>query len=289
MPIADAETSAARDRSPLVLLAVVIAFTATNSLMNWLARWVDGENIGFFMFGIAVAGLMQVAVWTALGAGPIIKRLAATIPCVLLLIALPSQFTQNSNRLERWEFLYFAIATYGIFIITLLVFLIFRRFTRFRLQTTKNASHEPAGLQFSTKYLLALITLYAAAIGLAASLRFDEPSPDAFARSLFGPNFFIAVLLVGGGALMIAALPTLAVPLAILRGTISQVAIAWTAFLWISFVAGLVVLLKEEPPPEPLGTVLSAQAGATLAGAITAALLRRAGLRLTRPPREAVV
>jgi hypothetical protein len=136
-------------------------------------------------------------------------------------------------------------------------------------------------MKFSLKYLFALITICAITIGLATQLKFRTKPPSGFN---FGPDFFIAILLIGGAAITAAILPTTAIPLAILHGSPTPRLLKWAACIWAAFTGAIFVALFDiDDASSTLTVVLLAQLGAALAGALTAWPLRIAGLRLVRP------
>jgi hypothetical protein len=275
----------ARDRTSLALAGVVVVFALLNSIAS-LASWIWPDIYGDLLSIIAVAVLvfqpMMFGVWTALGAGSILTRLPIAVPCLMLLFIAPGYVPAYFADVRRKEFVVAVLVGFAIYAATLILFLVFRWFTGFRIQPrASQPSIEKAGISYSVKYLWALITVYAVALGLTTQLKFQAAQPPP--NFIFGPDFFISILVLGGAIISAAALPTLAIPLAILHGRPSRRAVLSSIAFWIVVTLSAFVTLNDKNQPlETLGALLLAQFGAALAGALTALPLRVAGLQLVR-------
>jgi hypothetical protein len=274
-----------RDPAPFAFAGVVVAFAVLNALTTWISQSVTNEIAGFMMLGAAIIQPMLLGVWTALGSGSILMRATMALPCVLLVIVVPGYVPPYFSDLQRREFVTIALACIAIYVISLIVFLIFRRLTRLRLQShVSGDSPDKPGIRFSVKFLLAVTTIYAVCLGLATRLTFQsKPPPPSF---LFGPDFFIFVVWFGGAILAAAVLPTIAVPLAILHGRPTRRASIIATSIWAVVTLVLFVVLFDDGPTEAIGVPLLTQTGAILTGMITALALRYFGLRVIRFSRK---
>jgi hypothetical protein len=275
---------ASRDRSALALAGSVVAFALVNSLATWFENRVEEGYWSYVMMGVLVSQPTLFGVWTALGAGSILTRVPIAIPCLILLFVAPGYVPPTFADVRRVEFIQIVLAGLAIYTATLLLLLVFRRFTGFRIQLhSTQPADDRSGITFSMQYLLALITAYAVALGLAAQLKFDTTPQQP--NLLFGPNFFISILVFGGSILFAAVLPTLFVPLSILHGHSTRRAVISAIGFWVAvtFSIMIIVIAMEggglRSTFEYLGFV---QLGAILAGALAALALRFAGLRLVR-------
>jgi hypothetical protein len=157
---------------------------------------------------------------------------------------------------------------------------LFRRFTNFRIRAANepSTSISPA-FKFSIKYLLVLITIYSVVLGMTSQLQFQtNPSSSVF----FGPAFFIEIVVFGGAVVSAALLPTTAIPLSILYGSVTRSAVAKLFIFWAVVTGTVVLFTLDMDDPSVLGFLLLAQFGSAIAGALAALLLRRAGLKLVQ-------
>lgn len=271
-------------RSTLPTLAgTVVAFVALNSLLLTLSRVRSVENsfVAYVMLGMAIVQPILFGMWTALATGPVLQQLMAVAPCVMLSLVIPMHFSPDKDRLLQRDFLAVASATWSIFAASLLLFSIFR-FCRFRIRHTAiQPDHSTSNFHFGIKHLLVLMTAYAAALGFTAGLTF-RPEPETTFPNFFGPNFVFFIAFFWGGLLSAAALPTSAIPLAILHEYPSRPAIQLAIAFWLIVTLALGLFLYGEEGPIVFAVVLLAQLGAAITGTLTALALRRAGVRLVR-------
>ena len=269
-----------RDRTPLALASIVAAFAIFNSVATWI--WPDHEGIlSFMMLGAFTMQPILLGIWTALGAGSILTRLPIAVPCMLLLFVVPGYIPAASADVRRIEFIAFALAGFAIYVAAIVLFLIFRWFTGFRIQSaTIKPSFDNVRIKFSIRYLFALMTVCAIAAGLAAQLKFQtKPPPPSF----LGSDFLISMLTYGSALLATMVLPTVVVPLAVLHGRPSHRAIIPLIVFWaIITISGVVVVTFGDKYVEAIEVIVQLQIGAVLAGALAAIPLRIAGLRLVR-------
>jgi hypothetical protein len=275
---------------------VVIALALLNSAAT--AFWPDAGNDDYFVlvaWPMFAFEPMAFGVWTALGAGSILKRLPVAAACLMLVFVAPSFVPAAFADLSQSEYTVGVATGFGVFAATIVLFLIFRRFTGFRIiPTTVQKSADSAGLKFSIKELLGLITLYAVVLGLVSQLVF-QTKPDPNGSIFLGPDCFIRMFLFGGSIVSTAVLPTLTVPLSILHGRPTRRAIALMPVVWVVAtlpVALLVLTADVDDYSEFLGALLLVQLTAATVGALVAIALRSAGLRLVRrtnkPPENSI-
>jgi hypothetical protein len=282
--------------SNLALIGVAIALALLNSAAT--AFWPDAGDNYFTIVAWAMFAFEPIAfgVWTAIGAGSILKRLPLAAGCLMLVFVAPGVVPAAFADLRQHEYTVGIATGFGVFAATTVLFLIFRRFTGFRIiPTTVQTPAENTGLKFSIKELLGLITLYAVVLGLVSQLVF-QTKPDPNGLMFLGPDFFIRMFLFGGSIVSAAVLPTLAVPLSILHGRPARRAIAMMPVFWVVAtlpVALLVLSADIDDYSEFLGALLLVQLSAVTIGALVAIALRSAGLRLvrstTKQPKNAIL
>lgn len=276
-----------RDRTHLALAGVVVAYAVINAgvlliLPDNPEDWAEAIMIGGTVFQPTIFGL-----WTALGAGSILTRLPMAAASLMLLFVVPGYIPANFADTQRKDFIATVLAGFTIYAATVVLFLIFRWFTGFRIHRPhREAPTSSARVKFSIKYLLALTTIFAVVLGLTAQLKFQTtPPPPSF---ILGPNFFIEILVVMSSVIYAAVLPTIAVPLSILHGHPTRSAMLWPVAIWIVFMTSLVfVFIDDGDLVNTIGFMLLAQLGAIVLGALTSFPLRYCGLRLTRPRQSA--
>jgi hypothetical protein len=265
----------------LALVGVVIALALLNSAAT--AFWPDTGDDYLAVFAWAIFGFEPIAfgVWTALGAGSILKHLPVAVPCLMLLFVAPGYVPNAFADLRQTEFTMAVAMGFAVYAATTLLFLIFRRFTGFRISPSINqAPSDNARIKFGIKDLLALITLYSIVLGLSTQLKFDtKPATNTW---ILGPDFYIAVILYGGSTLAGAILPTVIVPLSILHGRPSRRAVYSVTALWAAIVLAIALLFDGNPKIELAMFVVFTQLIAATIGAFVAIALRCAGLRLVR-------
>jgi hypothetical protein len=293
-PVGDRDRPNLRDRAPLILSCIAAAYVALGAILWWASNAAEDGISGAIALATLVAQPMLIGVWTALGAGSILTRLPLAIPCTAFQVIVLAYIPRVRSTLQREEFYIYLVAGLAIWAAATIVFLIVRRFSGLRIQhVAPQPDIKPAGLQFSIRYLLTLTTLYAVALGSIIQVEFKPPPPLPFWGFMFGPDFLMTVVAVGGAIMFAALLPTMAVPLAILHGRPSRRPITWVIGLWIVITLSIIIFTidQEENPLLTLGFLLLTQATAAAIGAGTALALRYAGLKLTRtslpPPHPA--
>jgi len=270
-------------RPTRALIGVVVAFAVVNLLFVWIDPEGPDSVLLAVMYGMFAQEPILFGVWTALGAGSILKRLPVAILLLVLIDIAPGYIPAGYSDIRSDEFALALLMGVAVYIMATLVFLVFRMLTRFRIQLPTGGPQD--SVRFSLQELLILITLCAIAMGLGLHLKFNT-SPQPF---VFGFDFYLHVLTVGGSILSLALLPTTAVLLAFLHGRPSRGAIQSAAALW--FVVVLVLILffvdRDKIFTEFLVPILVMQLSASVVGAAVAIWLRYNGLRLVRPPRLA--
>ena len=268
-------------RAWLTLSGIVFALAALNLATFWLYPETPPPDYVEAMFiGAWVFQPMLLGIWTALGPGRFVTRLPLVVPCLVLVAAAPGLHRAGFD-LERREFIVIVAAGIAILLVTSGLLFIVRRFTGWRIAQSFHEAHRgPSCFQFDLKYLLILITLWAAALGITSSLVFAPPNPSTF----FGFNFFVHVAAIGGAAISAMLLPTVAVPLFVLSAPVSKrFVVYWGAFwaLEICLATAVWRLIEIQPLWQILQWELLMQFGAGVVGAIAALALRWAGYRLT--------
>jgi hypothetical protein len=286
---APAAPPTSNDHSYFTLAGVVLAYAVLNFFI--LLIWPDNawDVAEAVVFGGMVFQPISFGLWTALGAGSILTRLPLSVPCLMFLFVVPGYVPDNYADTQQRDFIATVAAGFVMYAATVILFLIFRRFTGFRIERPRPESpHGASGVKFGIKYLFALLTIFAVVLGLATQLKLQTtPTPPNF---FFGPNFYIEILAIIGSAIYTAVLPTLVVPLSILHGRLTRSALLWSLAIWLVFMTSLVVILFDSGDVlEAIGFMLLAQLGAVMLGAATAFPLRVFGLRLIRRDRRAAI
>jgi hypothetical protein len=268
-------------RIPLgwVLIGIVLWFAAVNTASMWLfpdsGAWEELEAIiiGFWAFEP-----MIFAIWAALGPGRFAVRLPLVVPCLMLVVAAPGLRKASLADTEKYEFITLTTAAMTLLAITLLLLLLARRSTGWRIVTRETpASGEAAPLQFDIKYLLLLVTVCGVALGLTVSLDFGGP-PNR--NVFFGPEFVIYILAVGSAVVSVLNLPMIAVPLIVLQERCSARFYWRSIALWLVVTLGVSGVCIAIEGDFPLMLPLLIQLGAAIAGFAAALPLRFAGCRL---------
>jgi hypothetical protein len=280
--VATSTASVSQNRINAVLLGIIAALAIINSAILW--SWPEnGPEVALaFYFGYMILQPVLLGAWTALSTGPIFTRIPMAVASLILLLVAPGWFPASFNRAEKYEFVLFVVAGLSLYVISLVLFLIFRAVSGFRLQSeTETLVPPPKPLQFSTRYVLCLMTICALDLGMAFNLSF-QPPPDP-GTTIFGRNFFIMVLFIGAAVLGGAILPALAVPLCILHGRPTQRAIIGSMIFWaVVLLAPIIFFIDQSGPGDSFLVLFLAQFATAIVGGAIAFVLRRAGLRLVR-------
>ena len=275
-----------QNRIDATLLGIVVALATINSII--LLAWPENESDAAlaFYFGYMICQPVLFGVWTALHTGSMFTRLPIAVASLILLWVTPGILPANFEKFEKYELLSIGVAELALYLIALILFLIFRRISGFRLRSESEETAPPAQpFQFSTRYILCLMTICAMDLGMAFNLTFQSP-PDP-GTTIVGPKFFMEIWFFGAAILGVAILPTMAVPLFILQGRPSQRAIIGSLLFWAVVLSSPVVLfIDQSGPGESFLILFLVQLASTIVGAIIAIALRLAGLRLVRPPRQ---
>jgi hypothetical protein len=273
-----------RTRFSSVLASLVVVFFVFNATTAWIFSgggyedWLEAIFVGALVFQPIAFG-----VWSALAGSSILINLSLAVPCLMLLIVATGLDRDGYTDVQRREFGHFAMTALAIFAVALILSLAMRRFARLQIVSDADPLQVAAPrLRFSIKYLLVLTTLYAVVLAIVTQLNFQtEPPPPNW---IFGPDFYLRILLVGGTAFSIAVIPTFAVPLLVLNGHISGRVVRAVAIFW--FIVTLLLTgiwgAFEDAWPDILVFLLLVQLGAVIAGAPSAIVLRANGYRLVR-------
>jgi hypothetical protein len=243
---------------------------------EYLPEWVNAVVIGAWTFEP-----MLLAIWTALSPGALIIRLSLAVPSLALLIAAQAIAPGGFKDIELYEFKIMTIAGSVMFAADLILMLILRWFFGWRLEPPGLAELQPAPrFQFGIKYLIILLTLCAVVLGILSDPVFKPPPEPNFAFIMFGPEFFLHIVMVGGTTILFALLPLAAIPLMLLSAQRSKRAFAWTLGTWgvMTVLIAAVWLALGEENVLPFGLLV--QLGAAVLGFAAAVPLRLAGYRL---------
>jgi hypothetical protein len=281
------------DRSPYVLCAVVVAFAICNIAAAHLPL-----DAGSVVWALLIFEIPVFSIWTALGPGRFIARLAVALPTMHLLFAISAYLTAWFAE-AHWSILLAAsLAWFTTYALVLVLFVLFRTFTRFRFRPISAASQVGrADFRFSLKQMIGLLTLYAFAFGVTLQLGLSKQLPVFFFTVLSAQESFdlyIEIYLSLGAIGALFALPLTAIPLLILYGQPTRGAIAVSIVFWLIVTAAFAAFLlltpsghypnADEPMPltEVCQILLIPQAFLALAGILTALPLRLTGYRLVR-------
>lgn len=269
-----------RNRSTWALAGIVVGFALFNSIATFL--WPTNDSpVGFLLLGAMDTQPLLFGMWTALGAGSMVTRFPMATACLMMLFVAPGYLPAAFADIQRRDFIAAVLAGLAVYSVAVILFALFRRFTGSRIISNASALSHDHRVRFSTKYLLILITIVAVVLGLSTQLKFQQIQPI---WNFLAPNFYIAMLTFGTAIVTIVTLPTLAVPLAILRGRLSRRAIIFAVVFWLIVVCLLLIFsfIEQGEPLNDLGAALLAQVGAILIGTAAAVPLRVAGMRLVR-------
>jgi hypothetical protein len=273
----------------LVLAAVVVVLALLNLGIAWLdpsLDWLEILAIGVWVFEPTLFGI-----WTALGGGALVTRLPLAVPCLLMLWIAPGLNKATFAGMERYEFIIIVCAGLTIFALAMLICLVVRWLTGCRIEHANAAKTiGTARVQFSLKYLLTTVTLWAVVLGMAAQLTFRAKPPPPSFFNFGGAEFYLYVSFLGGAVVSAVLLPINAVPVVLLRPQFSLRAVRFAIAAWFvvtMLATGIFAYLnKSEMNPlldvlwEQFFAVLLLQLGATVVGLLVVLPLRRAGFRL---------
>ena len=281
MNSSDEARRSTRLRPGWVLAGIVLFLAAFNIVIDWMADVVpEPSDWAVTIVGVWVFEPILLAFWGALGTGPLIIRLSLLLPCLVTLVTVPSIRHHGFQDMERYEFIVLMIAAIAIFAVTTILLLILRWLFGWRIaQYPDGSTSANLRLQFDTKYLIILITICAITLGSTASLKFSEPKPPNF---LFGPEFFVHVVVMGASIISLLLLPLIAVPILSLSVCPSKQAFIWSVAQWALVTSVTTAIWTIIDKSSPLAHVLLLQLGAATAGASSALALRLAGLRFVR-------
>ena len=228
------------------------------------------------------------AIWAALGPGRAVLRIPLSLAASILICfaGVLTKWNVIVSRPRNAEsFISDLVISIGCFAAILLIFLIVRKFTRWRIEwpavisTTSNKSN-----QFGLKYLLGLTTLSCVLLVLGRLLAPEQLSADASSwRST------IAHTLSFGGLILLAMFPIFTLPLMVISRHVSIRALvvmpfAWAAFTWLAVEIGTAAQIGTRY--EAVKAIVLLQCGATAIGVLSAIGIRVAGYRLFRLPSE---
>jgi hypothetical protein len=269
----------ARGGEPFIPLAIVFGIAVFNTLIFWWTdegspiEWIEPIILGAFVFQP-----MLFAIWAAFGSGRFATRFAIVVPCLLLVIAASGLRTDSFAQVQRHEFLVTVVAAMISLVLTTTVLVVLRRITRLQIQHEyDNLTADTRRFQFGTRYLLLLITFYAAALGITSSLTFGP----AEANQLFGPDFYARVAAIAGATISFVISPIIAVTLLVLYSRPKEWAVRSVATGWL-ILTFLVTsaLLAFDNDEEMLLAPLLLQLGAAFIGIPAAISLRLSGYQL---------
>jgi hypothetical protein len=271
-------------RSWLALTSLVVTHAVLNVLFNPFKGFNRNlpEWVGFIVMGVMLAQPIMFAAWCVLGPPPLIKRVPLTIATLAGLLMC--------RYLIKWDLLTgsskersdagMLVLPAAIFAGGIVVMTIVRAIARWRIDT---AIEEPASAatlnQFTMKYLLVLTTLCAILLGIGRTISVDSWFPGTGTRN------FVVEFLMMSGILLLATLPGLFIPLAVLSArppmrVLVALPFAWLALTWLA--VECIVASQKEDRWEVFGDIGLIQLGAVAIGVFSAVVLRMGGYRLFR-------
>jgi hypothetical protein len=275
-------------RAKWTLIGIVAGFAVVNSVISLVTTEVEPWAMirDAIAYVLVVLEPIMFGIWAALGDGSILKRLFVTIPCLLLLSLVPGYVPEAFSDVRKDEFVMMMVVGFAIYAIAVGLFLVFRWFTGFRIVPAGDGSMTvQSKIRFSLNDLIGITSLWAVVLGLTIHLKFQTtPDPNTW---IFGPDFYLKMLIFGGALLSARALPTLAVPMFMLHGRPSRFAVVLVAFFWTAVSLTMIVLQYMDGHFfEAVVTVAGYQLITAAIGALVAFVLRFGGFRLTRPTRK---
>lgn len=272
------------------LVGVVVMFAALNTLFLVAAllespQWIGNTLVVAGIYAMFALEPILFGAWAALGAGSLLKRLVVSLLCLVFLYIAPGYVPKTYSDLRPSEFIAALLMGVAVWIAVTLIFLLFRKLTRFRIQLP--ADLDQSRVNFSLRELLIAITMLAIILGFGTQLKLDRSELPT--NDIFGFDFYISILLFGGSLISLAVLPTAAIPLAILHGRPTRSAILLAIGFWLlaSLPISLLFINDSNARSAIIGPMFVMQLIATTVGVILAIWLRWNGLRLVRLPQPA--
>jgi hypothetical protein len=275
---------AVSSQQSIVLLLLVAAHAILNLFLNPIGASVDDVSgrLALPLMGAGIAQPVLIAIWAALGPGAAAVRIPLSLAAagIVFLASVPKLWNVFDNDVmaskRTGESLLMELS---LFAVVLVLMLVVRRISGWRIQSHAVANDNKAGgSQFSLKYLLALTAVCAALLVLGRSVA----AGSFWTESTFWREFFTGLFLFGG-TILLALFPMLIIPLLAIARRPSLLAVAALPFLW----AGLTWLAVEilasatgESCADLARQLGLLQAGAAVAGLVSALVLRSAGFRL---------
>jgi len=279
------------NRSQLGLFAIIGGYIAFNSVLLWISYQNSPENDYFitFVVGALAFEALSFGIWLAMGTGTLVTRLPVVIVGVSIVAAALGLVASHMEPWDRFEFIALVLSSSAILVASSIVFSIVRWFLQRRIISQDSQSgSEHRKVRFSMRYLLALTTGVAVALGTASLLTLKEPEP----RPYFGPDFEIFVMVVGGLIVSGIVLPITVLPLFLLHGHATQRALAFAAGFWCVVTASTSLywsLNEGGSQPDILLSILLAQFSAAIVGTCAGLTLKLAGFRLEQIQRNNVI
>jgi hypothetical protein len=278
----DSSSTSPRVNPAWIQAGIVIAFTAYSISLFWYFGDRSPEWLQAVLAGAWAIQAHLFATWAALGPGKFIIRLPPVIAGLLIVLGAPGVHPDGLYDIEHREFLALVLTTTSIVAIATVLLLVVRRFVGWRIERHAPPSQRDASrYQFNTRYLIGMITLYAVMLGIYTNVVFKSPDPPA-PFNIFGPDFVIHIIVVGGATMAALLLPIIAVPLFVLNTHYSKRAVYFSMIVW-AIITAAVTTFWQTIEGEGLGFLvmaLAVQAGAGVMGILTALPLRFAGYRV---------
>ena len=269
----------------LALADVFFAYFAFDAVAPLFLADPDGEEqlwAWACVCGAVVLQPMIIGAWTILAKGSMLTRLPIVLPSLMLLFLAPVFNPTLRADVPGFEYIALVLAGFTAFFLTLLLFLLARRFLRIRIDSkTHKGLAEPANLQFSINYMLALISIYSVMFAMVSQVRFQTIRAPSF----LGPEVYIFLMIIGTPMAIATLLPILVVPLLVLyRGPRGR-AVGQAVTFWF-VVCVLIMLIATAMDPEsfpyPIAIMLCFQGGALLLGILSALPFRLIGIELMK-------
>jgi hypothetical protein len=258
--------------------ALVAAHVAFVVLLNpsgpttWHEEWLY-----LTATGVVTVQPMLFAAWLSLGPPPATKRIPLSI-AALVVVFLASGIkqwslfsTQTAKNSLDFDWLILDVA---FFVAIIILGFIARKLFRWRIANIHTMSTGLTVNQFSLKYLLVLTTICAVLLSLGRNL------------AMQANHTVIAEMLTPIGLVLLAMFPALIVPVMALSKrppirVLLVLVVAWAALSWLG-VQAIIAMYRSPQMSESVITrqVLLMQLGGTIAGGVSALVVRFCGYRL---------
>jgi hypothetical protein len=269
-----------------LFVAVYMGFAGAFTMTG--VRWGEyPETLVYLVSGAIFIHPLLFALWAGLGPGPFLPRVSVTaFLCVLVACAEALGASRRSPRLAGWPLFDLALVA-TVFLLFTLVMWFVRQVSGWQIAhggiATRCPDRPPYRIQFSVRLLLLWMTLAVCVLSLYHS-RCAPGTATRVAAELWQP--FGKRALLGVTVTVLGFVPTLAVPwIALASPARGWRAIVATAIAWVTFTSGVVWLrtwTRLDLFHENVKWAVFMQLGASVAGLVSALVVRSCGYRIAR-------